>query len=107
LDSVVSIPGGTVTLTLSIASTGGYQCTAVEFALNFNTSDLTLVTVAPGTSATAAGKALNRSGPLCIIGGFNNNVIGDGVLATIVFNISLTPSGTPVPVSLTGIVATN
>lgn len=107
LNSVVSVPGGTVTLTLSIASTGGYQCTAIEFALNFNTSDLTLVTVAPGTSATAASKVLNRSGPLCIIGGFNNNVIGDGVLATIVFDISLTPSGSPIPVSLAGIVATD
>ena len=103
LASGSGVPGGTVNLDLSIASTGGALPTQIEWTFS-NTSDVTLTNVVAGASATAAVKTVSRAGSLVIIAGPNINVIGDGVLATATFAIALSPSTTPVPISLTGIV---
>lgn len=93
-------PGTNITLALSIGSTGGAVPTLVEFTIS-NDANVTLTGVSLG--AAAAGKTFNRVGPLCIIGGFDVTAIPDGVLANLTFSIALSPSTTPVTISLTGI----
>jgi len=103
LASGAGIPGGTVTLALSIASTGGDACTTVEWA--FVSSDMTLQSVALG--AAGAGKSLNFAGDTAIVGGFDALVIPDGVLANCTFLISPTPSTGNIPVTISGISASD
>src|SRR6185312_11856472 len=100
LASASGAPGTSVDLALSIASTGGALPTIVEFTIS-DTSDVTLTGVALG--AAGAGKTFNQSGPLCIIGGFDTTVIPDGTLATLTFLIALSPSTTPVTISITNV----
>ncbi len=105
--STTTPAGSSITLDVTIASSP-QACTAVQFTLSY-TSDLTLTGVTNGAASIAASKTLNRAGNLCIIAsvGINNNVIGDGVLATLAFNVSLTPASTSVSVDLTSVVASD
>lgn len=96
--------GGTVSLVLSIASTGGDQCTGVQFVLGFS-ADVTLTSVVRG--AAAGSKILNQSGAQSIIGGFDANVIPDGALLTVTFKISKHPTGNSIPILITGLVASD
>ncbi len=105
LSSAAGFEGSPVTLTLSIASTGGDQSTAVQFTLGFSPSDLTLSAVALGAAGTGASKTLSRAGSLVVIWGVNTNVIADGTLATITFLVADPPSRGSIPVTLSRIVA--
>ncbi len=103
LASGVGFAGGSVTLALSIASTGGDACTIIEW--DFSYLNLTLVSVTPG--AAAASKSLNRTGNRVTVGGFDTNVIPDGILVYVTFNIAAHPSANPIPVTLTAITASD
>lgn len=94
-------PGTSVTLALSIASTGGPP-TVVEFMVS-NPSDVTLTGVSLGASAISAGKTLNQTGSLCIISGINTTGIPDGTLANLTFLIALSPTTTPITISITNV----
>ena len=100
--------GSSITLDVTIASTLPLACTDIQFTLSY-TADLTLTGVTNGAASIAASKTLNRAGNLCIIAsvGTNNNVIGDGVLVTLAFNVSATPASTSVSVNLTSVVASD
>ena len=100
--------GSTVTLDLSIASTGGDQCTGVEWVFAPNNSLVTVASVALGAAAIAANKTISRAGPLCIVQsiGLNNDVIGDGVLVSATFSIASSATGL-ITLNLTGIYATD
>ncbi len=98
--------GGSITLDVTIASTLPLACVDIQFTLSY-TSDLTLTGVTNGAVSVAASKTLNRTGNLCIISGFNINVIGDGVLVTLAFDVSATPASTSVSVGFTGVVASD
>lgn len=106
--SGTGVKGNQITLAVNIASTGGDQCTALQWSFSL-TSDVALVSVTAGAAAIAAGKTLSRAGNLCAISslGLNNNVIGDGVLVMITLSIAANPSTGSIPVSLTGIIATD
>ena len=95
--------GGSVTLALSIASTGGDACTVVQW--DFSYLNLTLASVMAGTAA--AGKSLSRTGNQIIIGGFDTNVIPDGVLVNATFNIAAHPTANPIPIALTALAASD
>lgn len=103
LASGAGIPSGTVTLALSIVSSGGDACTTVEWT--FVSSDLTLQSVALG--AAGAGKSLSFAGNTVVVGGFDALVIPDGVLVNCTFLISATPSTGSVPVTLSSISASD
>ena len=106
LGSASGIPGGSVTLVLNIEVPSGVFPTAIQWAFSF-TSDLTLTAVTIGAAATAASKTLSQVGSDCVVWGVNTNVINSGVLVTAIFTISLTPSTGSIPVSITGIVASD
>src|ERR1041385_5483255 len=97
LSSATSAPGGTVTLSVTLA-THGAQIAGVQWDLMYSASDLTpngssfYVT---GGAATAAGKqtTCNIVSPgdvRCLVVGFNSTAINDGVLAGITFKVSST-----------------
>ncbi len=95
IGSGAGIPGGTVTLPVTIASTAGDLCTEVVWT--FVSSDMTLQSVALGPAG--AGKSLNFSGNTVDVGGFDVLVIPDGILVNCTFLISLTPSVGTIPVT--------
>src|SRR5882762_2111379 len=95
LSSATGAPGGTVTLSVTLA-THGVQIAGVQWDLLYTQSDLSpngssfYVT---GGAATAAGKqtTCNIVSPgdvRCLVVGFNSTAINDGVLAGITLKIS-------------------
>src|SRR6266566_9574504 len=50
------VPGGTVSLSASLTTSGGAQPATLQWTMTYSASDVTSVNVAPGTSAIAAGK---------------------------------------------------
>lgn len=106
LASGTGIRSGSVTLALAIASTGGDRCASVQWSFG-HTSDVTLTSVALGSVAVSASKSLSRSGDLCVIWSSNQNVIADGTLITATFSIAANPSTGSIPISITGVVASD
>ena len=104
LGSSTGTVGGTVSLPINLASAGGAQTSGLQWTFTYS-SDITGVTVAPGSSTTAAGKNLSCSANNCLIVGFNSTVIADGPVATATFQISGTPSSNPITIQLTSVVA--
>lgn len=89
LASGTGIQGGTITLDLTIASTGGAQVAAIQFALSFGADITAINSSALGAVGIAASKMISAGGGnTFIIFGLNANVIGDGVLATFTFQIA-------------------
>lgn len=104
LASATANPGGTITLALSISSTGGDQCTGVQWSFGFS-ADLTLQSVVKGPAA--ANKVFNQSGAMSLGGGFDQNVIPDGVIAIATFRVSNNPQGASILVLVAGVVASD
>ncbi len=97
--------GGTVTVPITLASSGGAQTAGLQWTFNFS-SDITGVTVVAGASTTNAGKSLSCSGNNCLVAGFNSTTIADGTVASATFQIAANPSSNPISIQLTTIVAT-
>jgi len=101
-------PGATVTLDVSLNPTTGTPPVSVQWDLTYSTSDLSLVTGtydANGTAGTAAGKVVDcniiSAGDVrCIVSGINTTSIGNGVLATLTFQIASGTTDTSTAVSL-------
>ncbi len=95
-------PGGTVTLGLSQASSGGALPVAVQWTISYSASVVSGVSVVAGSSATGAGKNVTCSSTtgstICIVYGMNQTVIGDGVLANATFTISPSAPNSTVPI---------
>lgn len=106
LASASGVPGGTVSLNLSIATTGLPGCTDIQWGFLFP-GDLTLLSVSLGAAGVAASKTISQSGNTILVTGANTNVIGDGVLVVAVFQISANPSAQFSVVALGGIVASD
>ena len=97
--------GGTVTVPITVASTGGAQTTGLQWTFTYS-SDITGVTVVAGASTNNAGKSLSCSGNNCLVAGFNSTVIADGTVASATFQIAANPSSNPILIQLTTVVAT-
>ena len=122
LSSGTTAQGGTATLGLSLTSVSGGQVAGLQWTLNYSPSDVTAITVAPGSAATAANKSVacvqGTGTYMCLLAGMNNTVLGDGVAATVSVTLSPTvttstaisvtnalgasPSGSPVSVTGSG-----
>lgn len=98
-------PGGTVTVPITVASSGGAQTTGLQWTFSYS-SDITGVTVVAGASTTDAGKSLSCSGNNCLVAGFNSTVIANGTVASATFQIAANPSSNPILIQLTSVVAT-
>ena len=103
-------PGTNVTLDVSMTLGSGTAPASVQWDLTYSTADLSLVTGTydgTGAAASGAGKAadcnvISAGDVRCIISGINVSSIGNGVLATLTFQIAAGTLDSSTPVSLTG-----
>ncbi len=109
LASGSTTPGGSVTVNLALANSGGSQPAAVQWSMTYSAADISGVTVVDGSAATAASKTVvcnSTSGSaICIVSGLNDNAIASGALASITFNVASSPKDSSVPVQLAGLAA--
>lgn len=79
--------GSTVTLDLSLADSGSDSPAALQWTLNYSTTDFSSAAISAGPAATAAQKTLScnpSSGSMiCLLYGDNATAIANGVVATV------------------------
>jgi hypothetical protein len=97
LSSGTASPGTSVSLALTLTSSGGTPPSAVEWTFSYSASDFTSVSVSIAGTAVAAGKvadcAAGASGRYtCLIYGMNSTAIADGKIATATFTVSASTS---------------
>jgi uncharacterized protein (TIGR03437 family) len=102
IGSASGMPGSTVTVPISLTSSGGAQSVDVEWKFAYS-SDITAVTVTAGTSSTNAQKTVACNNATCLIYGLNTNLISDGTVAMATFQIAPSPSANPIPIQVTGV----
>ncbi|HYL92444.1 MAG TPA: cohesin domain-containing protein, partial [Alphaproteobacteria bacterium] len=103
-------PGASVTLSVSLNSNGGTQPAALQWDFNYSTTDLSPASgtyYATGAAASAAGKSVTcntvSAGDVrCLVAGINATAIGNGVVATVTFQIAAGTTATSSPVALVG-----
>lgn len=99
-------PGGTVSLPITLTSSGGAQTAGLQWTFSYS-SDITGVTVVAGASTTNAQKSLSCSGNNCLIAGINSTVIANGTVAVATFQIAANPSSNPIAIQLKSVVVTS
>lgn len=107
LGSGSTAQGGSASLALGMTTSGGEQPASVQWTLTYPATDITSVTVAAGTSDSAASKSLTCSSTpgstICVTYGMNNTVIADGNLATATFVVAPGAPDTAATIQVTGI----
>src|SRR6266849_1522919 len=104
------VPGANVTLSVSLNSNGGTQPASVQLDFSYSSADLVPASgtyYATGAAASAAGKSATCStispGDIrCIVAGINTTPIGNGVVATVTFQIAAGTTAQSSPVTLVG-----
>ena len=110
LSGGVTIPGGTVSLNLSLATLSGNGPAGLEWAFTYPSSDIVAISASAGAAATAASKSLSCAGNpgsgsyICFLtgllpSGLNTNIIPNGVVAVLTVTLSAGTSGTTIGVS--------
>jgi hypothetical protein len=110
LSSGAAVPGGTVSLSLSLSSQSGSQPAGIEWTFTYSTSAIVAnsISAIAGEAATAAGKSLWCAGTpgsyTCFLtglgpNGLNTNTIKNGVIAVLTLTISPATSGTGIGVT--------
>jgi Cohesin domain len=115
LSGASGAPGANVTLNVSLSPGAGTLAASVQWDLTYNSTDLSLVTGTydgTGSAASGAGKladcnAISAGDVRCIISGINQTAIGNGIVATISFQISSETTDTSTLVSLVSAAASD
>ena len=110
-DPLVGLPGDTV-LTSAEYTPLGAQVAAIQFDVLYNPSALSLSSAQAGSADTLASKSLsfNTGSPgdtRFIISGLNQNVIGNGSVADLKFQVSSNAPAGPYNLSLSGILGSD
>ena len=108
LSTASGAPGSAVTLDVGLTSGTSTLPVSIQWDLTYSTSDLNPVTgtfYATGAAASGAEKSVSCSiisaGDVrCIVSGINTLAIGNGVLATLTFQIAAGTTDTSTPVSM-------
>ncbi len=100
-------PGRTVSLPVSLSS-AGTQVAAIQWQLNYSTQDFSNISVSLGSSGSSAAKSVQCASSSagqysCMLSGPNQNVIGDGTVATVTMTVSNSATNSSSPVSLTAL----
>ena len=107
LGSGSTAQGGSASLALGIATSGGEQPASVQWTMTYPAADITSVTVTAGTNDTAASKSLTCSSTpgstVCVTYGMNNSVIADGNLANATFVVSPSAPDAAATIQVTGV----
>src|SRR6266404_2810755 len=81
LSSGSGVPGGTVSLDVSLATSGSTQPGSLQWTMSYPASDVTSVNVTAGTSSIAANKSVSCSSKagstICVVWGVNAQVISN------------------------------
>lgn len=98
-----------VAIALTLASSPGEKVSGIQFDLVCSENVAQLTAMQPGTAAVLAGKSVsyNRVEPgryRAIVAGLNQNVIGDGEVVSLVFEVSTQPPDGSQPISIEGLV---
>ena len=109
LGSGSALPARSVSLKLSLTTSGGAQANALQWTMVYPASDVSSVNVTPGAAATAASKSVTCSSStgrtICIVFGVNDNALSNGVLATATLNITAGTLVTSAPVQVASVSA--
>ena len=84
---------GFVSLNLSLTSIVASVPAALQWTLNYSSSDIVGFTAIEGPAAMAAGKTVTCSGNRCLLWGLNTTAIPSGVVAVLTFQLSSTVAG--------------
>ena len=109
LNSGTAIPGGSISIDLTLTGIGGSQPAALEWTMNYPASDIESVDVTAGANAAAAGKsvtcAVTRGTTKCVVYGANKNVLSLGIAATATFHIASGAPDSQVPIQIVKVAA--
>jgi uncharacterized protein (TIGR03437 family) len=109
LGSMGSIHGKSISMSLSVATSGGAQPTALQWTMAYPASAISSVSVAPGAAATAASKNVTCSSgsgkTMCIAYGVGDGAIGSGVLATATLNLAPGTAVASAPIQVASVAA--
>ena len=90
--SGITVPNGTGDVTLNLASPGGGQAAALQWALNYPQDQVTNVSVVGGPALANAGKSLTcNSGSgtyTCVAWGLNDQTIDNGMVADVSLSVA-------------------
>jgi putative Ig domain-containing protein len=106
-------PGANVTLTVSVNVNGGPPPSSVGWDFSYSSADLRPASgmyYATGPAANAAGKSavcrLISAGDIrCIVAGINRAAFGNGIVATVTFQIASAPPDLSSPVKVTNLLS--
>jgi len=111
LGSASAIRGKSVSLNLSLATSGGAQPTALQWTMAYPASAVSSVSVTGGAAATAASKNVTCSSgtgkTICIVFGAGDDTVGNGVLATATLNLAAGTAVISAPVQVMSVAAIN
>ncbi len=83
----------------------------VQWTMGYSSSDISSVSVAAGSSSTAAGKSVNCSSTststICVAYGMNENIIASGTVASATITIASGALDTSAPIQISGVMATD
>ena len=102
VSSANAAPGSTVSLNLSLSSSGT-QPAALQWTL-IPPTGVQSVTSTIGAAASSAGKSISCANNICVVSAINTTPISDGVVAVLSITLSATASGS-VPIQISGAVA--
>lgn len=106
LSSATASPGATLSLGLSIA-TSGTAPTGLQWTLTYPATQVSSFSVTSGPSATAAGKTVTcayaSGSSTCLVTGLNTNTMTSGVAAYV--NVTLAPTASTTSVAISNPVA--
>jgi hypothetical protein len=110
-DPLVGVPGNTVPTSIVYAAEGALV-SALQFDVLHDPNALGLTSQTAGSAATAAGKNLDFNtlvpgNTRFVISGLNQNIIGNGSVTDLTFQVSLNAPPRPYPVFLSGILASD
>lgn len=110
LGSASAPPGSTVTIPLSLSSSGGAQPTSLQWTMAYPPT-LSVVGVSAGSSAASVAKsvvcATVSGSTTCVLFGMNTLTIGNGQVATATFLIASGTAAGTASLSLSNVVASN
>ena len=103
LSSAATAPGGAASLSLSLTSASSSQPASLQWTVSYTASAVAAVTVTAGAVSAAAGKSVYCAGSAgaytCLLTGFNQDTIPNGVVAVVNITLATTASTTAIGIT--------
>src|SRR5215470_7021776 len=111
LSSATAARGTSVSLNVSLNTTGALSPADVQWTFGYSMSDVSSISVSAGPAATAAGKSLVcnplAGSMVCILYGITSTTIANGTVGVVTLGISPTTTNTSTAISLTNSMASD